>query len=77
MTTSVDTAAAPRRTDYATLYTEVSAGIAVLTINRPEVRNAVDRQVQQDIRAAVGSRLRRDGHWSSETSVSRRFTPPA
>lgn len=53
MTTSVDTAASPTRTDYETLYTEVSDGIAVLTINRPEVRNAVNRQVQLDIRAAL------------------------
>jgi len=41
------------RVDYETLYTEVSDGIAVLTINRPEVRNAVNRQVQLDIRAAL------------------------
>lgn len=36
-----------------TVMTEVSDGIAVVTINRPEVRNAVSRQVQQDLRAAL------------------------
>jgi enoyl-CoA hydratase/carnithine racemase len=47
------TTQSPTRTDYETLYTEVSDGIAVLTINRPEVRNAVNRKVQSDIRAAL------------------------
>ena len=59
MTTSIDTTAAPTRVDYETLYTEVSDGIAVLTINRPEVRNAVNRQVQLDMRAALDA-LRTD-----------------
>ena len=44
---------AATRVDYETLYTEVSNGIAVITINRPDVRNAVNRQVQLDIRAAL------------------------
>jgi enoyl-CoA hydratase/carnithine racemase len=48
--TTVETSA---RVDYQTLFTEVSDGIALLTINRPEVRNAVNRQVQLDIRAAL------------------------
>jgi enoyl-CoA hydratase/carnithine racemase len=47
------------RVDYETLYTEVSDDVAVLTINRPEVRNAVNRQVQLDIRAALDA-LRTD-----------------
>ena len=38
---------------YQTLRTEVTDGIAVITINRPEVRNAVNRQVQRDLRAAL------------------------
>lgn len=38
---------------YQTLLTEVTDGIAVITINRPEVRNAVNRQVQRDLRAAL------------------------
>jgi enoyl-CoA hydratase len=45
--------AAAVRTDYDTLYTEVADGVAVVTINRPEVRNAVSRQVQLDIRAVL------------------------
>lgn len=51
--TAMTTVEIPTRVDYETLYTEVSDGIAVLTINRPEVRNAVNRQVQLDIRAAL------------------------
>ena len=38
---------------YETLLTDVTAGIALITINRPDVRNAVNRQVQLDIRAAL------------------------
>ena len=38
---------------YETLLTEVTDGVAVITINRPDVRNAVNRQVQLDIRAAL------------------------
>lgn len=38
---------------YQTLLTEVTDGVAVVTINRPEVRNAVNRQVQHDLRAAL------------------------
>jgi enoyl-CoA hydratase/carnithine racemase len=53
MTTSTEIETTAERVDYETLYTEVSDGIAVLTINRPEVRNAVNRQVQLDIRAAL------------------------
>ncbi len=54
MTTSVETPTVPaRRVEYETLFTEVSGGVAVLTINRPDVRNAVNRQVQLDIRAAL------------------------
>lgn len=47
------TAAPVARVDFETLFTEVSDGIATLTINRPAVRNAVNRQVQLDIRAAL------------------------
>lgn len=36
-----------------TLLIDVSGGCAVVAINRPEVRNAVNRQVQLDIRAAL------------------------
>jgi enoyl-CoA hydratase/carnithine racemase len=38
---------------YQTLLTEVDRGIAVVTINRPEVRNAVSRQVLADLRAVL------------------------
>jgi enoyl-CoA hydratase/carnithine racemase len=38
---------------YETLLTEVADGIAIVTINRPEVRNAVSRRVQADLRAAL------------------------
>ena len=44
---------------YETLTTEVDDGIAVVTINRPEVRNAVSRQVLADLRAGP-RRLRAD-----------------
>ena len=47
------TESAPTRVDQETLYTEVSGGVALITINRPDVRNAVNRQVQLDIRAAL------------------------
>ena len=40
---------------YDTLLTEITDGVAVITINRPEVRNAVNRQVQLDIRAALNA----------------------
>ena len=36
-----------------TLLVEVADGIAVVTVNRPEVRNAVSRQVQADLRAVL------------------------
>ena len=36
-----------------TLPIDVSGGCAVVAIHRPEVRNAVNRQVQLDIRAAL------------------------
>ena len=38
---------------YETLLTDVTDGVALITINRPDVRNAVNRQVQLDIRAAL------------------------
>jgi enoyl-CoA hydratase/carnithine racemase len=38
---------------YDTLLTDVTVGVALITINRPDVRNAVNRQVQLDIRAAL------------------------
>src|SRR6476469_8171077 len=44
---------------YATLLTDVTDGVALITINRPDVRNAVNRQVQLDIRAAL-DRFRTD-----------------
>jgi enoyl-CoA hydratase/carnithine racemase len=42
-----------------TLLIEVSGGLATVTINRPEVRNAMNAQVLADIRAAL-ARLRTD-----------------
>lgn len=41
------------RTVYETLFTEVADGIGLITINRPEVRNAVNKQVQLDLAAAL------------------------
>ena len=38
---------------YETLLTDVTDGVALITINRPDVRNAVNRQVQLDIRTAL------------------------
>jgi enoyl-CoA hydratase/carnithine racemase len=38
---------------YPTLLTETCGGVAVITLNRPEVRNAISRQVQSDLRAAL------------------------
>jgi enoyl-CoA hydratase/carnithine racemase len=38
---------------YETLLTDVTDGVAVITVNRPDVRNAVNRQVQLDIRTAL------------------------
>ncbi|WP_067668168.1 enoyl-CoA hydratase/isomerase family protein [Nocardia miyunensis] len=38
---------------YDTVRTDVADGVAVLTLNRPDVRNAINRQVQADVRAAL------------------------
>ncbi|MFC0314571.1 enoyl-CoA hydratase/isomerase family protein [Gordonia phosphorivorans] len=46
-------------TEYQTLTVEVSDGLAVLTLNRPQVRNAINAQVQTDVAAALGA-LRED-----------------
>lgn len=46
-------------TDYETLLVDVRDRVAVVTINRPEVRNAINAQVQADLRAALGT-LRHD-----------------
>lgn len=40
---------------YETLLVDIREGVAVVTINRPDVRNAVNAQVQADIRAALAS----------------------
>lgn len=40
-------------TTYETLLIEVSDRVAVVTLNRPEVRNAINAQVQADLRAAL------------------------
>lgn len=45
--------------DYETLLIDVRDRVAVVTINRPEVRNAINAQVQADLRAALGT-LRHD-----------------
>lgn len=46
-------------TEYQSLTVEVSDGLAVLTLNRPEVRNAINAQVQADVAAALDA-LRED-----------------
>lgn len=38
---------------YETIRTEIADGVAMLTLDRPEVRNAINRQVQADIRDAL------------------------
>ncbi|MFE7224053.1 enoyl-CoA hydratase/isomerase family protein [Nocardioides sp. NPDC057577] len=40
-------------TTYETLLVEVSDRVAVITLNRPEVRNAINARVQTDLRAAL------------------------
>ncbi|MFJ9392041.1 enoyl-CoA hydratase/isomerase family protein [Nocardioides sp. NPDC101246] len=40
-------------TTYETLLVEVNDRVAVITLNRPEVRNAINAQVQTDLRAAL------------------------
>lgn len=40
-------------TTYETLLVEVSDRVAVITLHRPEVRNAINAQVQTDLRAAL------------------------
>ncbi|WP_040828269.1 enoyl-CoA hydratase/isomerase family protein [Nocardia jiangxiensis] len=40
---------------YDTVRTDVADGVAVLTLDRPDVRNAIDRQVQADVRAALAT----------------------
>lgn len=40
---------------YDTIRTNVADGVAVLTLDRPDVRNAIDRQVQADVRAALAT----------------------
>ncbi len=45
---------------YETLLTEARDGIGVVTVNRPDVRNAVNRRVMEDLRAALDE-FREDG----------------
>lgn len=40
---------------YETLLVDIRDGVAIVTINRPELRNAVSKQVQADLRAALAS----------------------
>ena len=46
---------------YETLLVEVTDRVAFVTINRPEVRNAVSQQVQDDLRAFLDSARHDDG----------------
>jgi enoyl-CoA hydratase/carnithine racemase len=39
--------------DLETLLTEVSDGVLLVTFNRPDVRNAINRQVQLDLRTVL------------------------
>jgi enoyl-CoA hydratase/carnithine racemase len=43
------------RTSYQTLLVEICDGVLVITLNRPEVRNAISRQVQVDLHAALSA----------------------
>lgn len=45
---------------FETLLTEVSGGVLVVTFNRPDVRNAINRQVQLDLRAVLDQARRDD-----------------
>lgn len=38
---------------FATIMTDVADGVAVITLNRPEVRNAISEHMQADLRAAL------------------------
>ncbi|WP_067896149.1 enoyl-CoA hydratase/isomerase family protein [Nocardia vaccinii] len=44
---------------YDTVRTDIADGVAVLTLHRPDVRNAIDQRVQADIRTAL-ARFRDD-----------------
>ena len=46
---------------YDTLLVEVTEAVAFVTINRPEVRNAVSREVQDDLRAFLAGARTDDG----------------
>lgn len=46
---------------YETLLVEVADRVAVVTLNRPGVRNAINAQVQADLRAALGELREDDG----------------
>ena len=46
--------------DYQTILLEVSGGIATLTVNRPEVRNALGKQTVEEIHAALVELAERD-----------------
>ena len=46
--------------DYQTILLEVSGGIATLTVNRPEVRNALGKQTVEEIHAALVELAGRD-----------------
>ncbi len=46
--------------DYQTILLEISGGIATLTVNRPEVRNALGKQTVEEIHAALVELAGRD-----------------
>jgi enoyl-CoA hydratase/carnithine racemase len=46
---------------YETLLTEVRDGIGVVTVNRPDVRNALNRRVMEELRAVLDGFREDDG----------------
>ena len=46
---------------YETLLTEARDGIGVVTVNRPEVRNALNRRVMEEMRAVLDGFREDDG----------------
>ncbi len=62
---------------YETLLVEVTDRVAFVTINRPDVRNAVSREVQDDLRHLLAVARDDDGIglWCSPARGRRRSSP--
>jgi hypothetical protein len=51
---------------YETLLVDIRDGVAIVTINRPELRDAVSKQVQADLRAVVERLARASLHTTDD-----------